>query len=188
LGTVNSSFSILHKYQTFWHRLFAGILDGLVFIPLGIVAACLPEDGEMKIQIAVDMLFTILWTLYVVIGHGKYGQTLGKKAMKIKVFDISEHGLIGYKRAFLRESISFFISIGVSIYFIATVGHLTKKELLESGSYENFGWYVSSIWFLVEIITTLTNKKYRAVHDFIAGSVVIRLNAKEANVAGGDLI
>jgi len=178
----------LHKYQTFWHRLFAGIIDWLVFLPYGIVSAMIPTDSEMKIYIAADLVFTLLWTLYVVIGHGKYGQTLGKKAMRIKVYDISEQKLIGYQRAFLRESISFFISIAWSIYFFITVGDLNKKELITSGNFENIGLYISGIWFLVEIVTTLTNKKYRAVHDYIAGSVVIRLEPKQANVAGGDLI
>jgi uncharacterized RDD family membrane protein YckC len=30
------------------------------------------------------------------------------------------------------------------------------------------------LWFLLEIITLFANKKRRALHDFIAGSVVIR--------------
>jgi hypothetical protein len=35
------------------------------------------------------------------------------------------------------------------------------------------------LWFLVEIVTMLTNGKRRALHDFIAGTVVIRTNATE---------
>jgi uncharacterized RDD family membrane protein YckC len=34
--------------------------------------------------------------------------------------------------------------------------------------------WLATLWFLLEIATMLTNEKRRAVHDFIAGSVVIR--------------
>jgi uncharacterized RDD family membrane protein YckC len=30
-------------------------------------------------------------------------------------------------------------------------------------------------WFVLELLTMLTNNKRRALHDFIAGSVVVRL-------------
>jgi uncharacterized RDD family membrane protein YckC len=32
-------------------------------------------------------------------------------------------------------------------------------------------------WYLLEVITMLTNDKRRAVHDFIAGTVVVRPGA-----------
>ena len=33
-------------------------------------------------------------------------------------------------------------------------------------------------WFLIEVITMLANNKRRALHDFIAGSVVVRVSNK----------
>jgi uncharacterized RDD family membrane protein YckC len=39
---------------------------------------------------------------------------------------------------------------------------------------DTFLTYSTANWFLVEIITMLTNDKRRALHDFIAGTVVIR--------------
>jgi hypothetical protein len=40
----------------------------------------------------------------------------------------------------------------------------------------------SALWFWAEFITMLTNRKRRAVHDFIAGSVVVRLPQIETYV------
>lgn len=148
-----------------------------MFIPYSIVEGFL-ENSELKVQIASDLGFTLLWTLYVVIGHGKYGQTLGKKAMKIKVLDISEEKLIGYKRAFLRELVAFLVSVSVSLYLMSQIWDLPAKEAEEYTNYYRISFYISVIWFLIEIVTTLTNKKYRAVHDYIAGSVVVRLDPK----------
>jgi uncharacterized RDD family membrane protein YckC len=41
--------------------------------------------------------------------------------------------------------------------------------------------YVSLGWFITEVVTMLTNKKRRALHDFIANTVVINSNAKNEN-------
>jgi hypothetical protein len=39
------------------------------------------------------------------------------------------------------------------------------------------GW-----WFVAEVITMLTNEKRRALHDFIAGTIVVRTNLEPQNV------
>lgn len=36
-----------------------------------------------------------------------------------------------------------------------------------------------SLWFVAEVLTMLTNEKRRALHDFIAGTVVVRTNIKQ---------
>jgi uncharacterized RDD family membrane protein YckC len=46
------------------------------------------------------------------------------------------------------------------------------EEVLNN--YDNFTLIVALVWILLELITMLANKKRRAIHDFIAGSVVIR--------------
>jgi len=36
-----------------------------------------------------------------------------------------------------------------------------------------------ALWFFAEVLTMLTNPKRRALHDFIAGTVVVRTNIQE---------
>jgi uncharacterized RDD family membrane protein YckC len=36
------------------------------------------------------------------------------------------------------------------------------------------------LWFLAEVLTMLTNDKRRALHDFIAGTVVVRTNTEHS--------
>lgn len=171
--------SNVNKYNTVGKRFWAGMIDGLVFIPFPILHAVLNTDTNMSMYISVQTANVILWNMYLVIGHGKYGQTLGKKAMGVKVLDISEERLIGYKRAFLRECILFFFSAGFIIYLVSKTGSQQTPEDVMRES--NLGFYFPLIWFALEIVTTLTNLKYRALHDYIAGSVVIRLDAKDQN-------
>jgi len=59
-------------------------------------------------------LEAFLIMLYSVYLHGRYGQTLGKKVMNIRVLDLNESKTIGFKYAFYREAILFiFHSIGM---------------------------------------------------------------------------
>ena len=37
----------------------------------------------------------------------------------------------------------------------------------------------STLWYVAELVTMLFNRKRRAVHDFIAGTVVVRTAAME---------
>jgi uncharacterized RDD family membrane protein YckC len=42
------------------------------------------------------------------------------------------------------------------------------------------------VWFVAEILTCLTNPKRRAVHDFIAGTVVVKTEPLPAEAARSD--
>lgn len=166
-----------HKYNTFGKRLLAGIIDAFVFIPFSIANRHIENIDNKNLFIVWTLFYIICWTMYVVIGHGKYGQTIGKRLMNIKVFDINEQDVIGYKRAFFREAVWFFSNLIGITYFAATAYQTgaTNKELddkLNTG----FIGLTMSIWFMLELVTMFLNSKRRALHDFIAGSVVIDVN------------
>jgi uncharacterized RDD family membrane protein YckC len=164
---------LTNKYNTFWKRFFAGIIDGLVFFPFIIVEIIFPGINNTW---SYNLLYLVCWTLYLVIGHGKYGQTVGKRIMKIKVFDLDEKNIIGYKRAFFRESVWFFVSIAGIIWMYSKTGDMNPATGEIIVDYYDISMIVSIAWLIVELITMLSNSKRRAVHDFIAGSVVIDLN------------
>jgi len=45
-------------------------------------------------------------------------------------------------------------------------------------------WFLAALpglWFLAEVLTMLTNEKRRALHDFIAGTIVVRTNAESGS-------
>jgi uncharacterized RDD family membrane protein YckC len=171
------------RYNTVGSRFWAGIIDALVFLPLSITETILRNRLDMKDFVIFELAFAVLYILYVVIGHGKYGQTLGKKVMKVKVLDINEEGVIGYGRAFLRDSVYFIFSLAGFIYYISKfdeIGAINANEYFESGEANFPILYIQSGWFLLEIITALINPKRRAIHDLIARSVVIQLEKTPA--------
>jgi uncharacterized RDD family membrane protein YckC len=87
---------IEEKYKTFWSRFWAGWIDTLIFIPLMIIDHFIWKFfGQLPIIIVLIWYVTyyISFNIYSVLMHGKYGQTLGKMAMRVKVLAISEKPL-----------------------------------------------------------------------------------------------
>jgi hypothetical protein len=95
--------------------------------------------------------------------HGKYEQTNGKHLMGIKVFDIQEQNVIGYKRSFYREAVWFFAKIvGLTFFIIATYNPLTQNQDLSDTYLNGYVRLTISIWFVLELVTMFFNKKRRA--------------------------
>ena len=67
------------------------------------------------------------------------------------------------------------------VVFLVLNGDLNSIGLINGEALEaSTGfWLMISLpvlWFVAEVLTMLTNEKRRAVHDFIAGTVVVRTN------------
>jgi uncharacterized RDD family membrane protein YckC len=80
----------------FWRRFAAALLDGIIVgIAFGILYAALKGVGY-----ALGILIGIAYFVYF--EGGPTGQTLGKKALGIRVIDFATGGPIGHGRAFIR--------------------------------------------------------------------------------------
>ena len=83
----------------FWRRLGALLIDGLIIsVPFGVLAAVLP-DAAVAIQL-ISIVAGIAY--YVALEGGPNGQTVGKMALGIRVYDLRRGGSIGYGMAFIR--------------------------------------------------------------------------------------
>lgn len=159
------------KYQTGWLRLIAAFIDALVFLPLSLIEDNLLLPTENKLGFIFWIIFNASVTIaYSVLLHAKYGQTLGKMVLKVKIVDISENRPITLKQAFMRDLVgSIILTFAIILMFI----RFTDIQLIERG-YDEFLYPWVFIWTLIELVTMLTNSKRRAIHDFIAGTVVVR--------------
>lgn len=151
------------KYKTFSQRLGAGIIDGIVFLPL---LFFMPDNPETSIPWII--LQNGLYLTYSIIGHHKFGQTIGKRLTQVKVVQNSdETKLLSLEQAIKRDIIS--------VVFV-----LAEVSVLAFGLSEtSFGQLVlivaPFVWIAAEIVTMLFNNKRRSVHDFIAASVCINV-------------
>lgn len=163
------------KYSTFGLRFIASIIDSLL---LGALSSGLLYIGSLagdSAEQVVEFSEYLQYVVYSVALHGLYGQTLGKMAMNVKVVCVNGEGPISFYQAFLRDIVpilTVFMAIVIYIYFSA---HTSVSEVPNWALNILFGYAVGLlVWNLLEIVTMLFNKKRRAIHDFIAGTVVIR--------------
>jgi uncharacterized RDD family membrane protein YckC len=81
----------------FWRRFAAAFLDGLILGVIGFIGGViLGSDNAANVA---GLLLGIAYYTYL---EGSTGQTLGKKALGIRVIDLKGGGSIGYGRAFIR--------------------------------------------------------------------------------------
>ncbi len=132
----------------------------------------------------------LIWPLYVIYFHGRWGQTLGKKIFKIQVVLLD--GLpITWKAAFLRGLPDLIFNLfSLTVVFFGVIQLVGENYSIVEGvslsvflkTKETAIYDISSsletIWVFSEIFVLLMNRKKRAIQDFIAGTVVIFKNAK----------
>jgi uncharacterized RDD family membrane protein YckC len=163
------------KYQTVGQRIGAAFIDGFVLAPIIVLDAIIFSESSPKWLIVVWMSisYSAYW-VYSVLLHGFYGQTVGKRVAKIRVVDNDTEDPITMRQALLRDSVIIVlntIALGLDIYLVAAGAN--RDQMIFQAASLVIG-YAAVSWALVEIITCLTNPKRRAVHDFIAGTVVVQ--------------
>ena len=168
-----------NKYKTFWRRFWAQLLDGLIIaIPILIAVVVLERSGVLASGSSpyIDQFAYFVSLCYSIVLHALFGQTLGKMATGVKLFDKSEASEITWKQAAVRDVVPILFFLLSLVYLIAFGTSVDRA--IESGASDlllNAYVYSAAAWGLAEIITMLFNPKRRAVHDFIAGTVVVRV-------------
>ena len=83
----------------FWQRVGAAVLDTLILIVPSVILLLILKQGALY-----QTLSTVVSLAYFTYFEGgATGQTLGKKAIGIRVYDFREGGSIGYGRGLLRQ-------------------------------------------------------------------------------------
>ncbi len=163
------------KYAGFWRRLGAALIDVFIFIPLypSLFSGC----THWKTLFLESLGTGLLYTFYVVYCHGRWGQTLGKKITRIRVTKL-DGTRINWRIAFLRYFVDFAFTILSFVVSTATFLSITDFNSVVCGVQPDIGYVdlVSLawiIWICSDLAVLLFNKKKRAIHDFIAHTVVI---------------
>jgi uncharacterized RDD family membrane protein YckC len=176
--------AVQRRYQTFWPRFWAGWIDSLLLIPFMGVDWLVQQVAEAPVLLALwFVLYTYAYDIYSVTMHAKYGQTLGKMAMGIRVLSASEAKL-SFRQALLRDAVPIFLASVSVINWAPRIfsGARQFGDNFELTWVDEVSIFGSLIWFVAELATMLTNSKRRAIHDFIAGSVVVRTENETRSV------
>lgn len=164
----------LDKYSTFGSRFVASIIDSIIISVFSVFLAYLGTQAGGGVQTTLGYIDTVQFAVYSVVFHTLYGQTFGKMALDVRVVDHISEASITFKQAFLRDCVPvvmLVILLIASIFIPIEQAGKTPEWLIYTMMAFGISYF---IWHLLEIITMLFNEKNRALHDFIAGTVVIR--------------
>jgi uncharacterized RDD family membrane protein YckC len=174
------------RYAGFWRRFGAYWVDVLVFLPLtGLV---LWVGGMTRLfqlyYFFPGLLIGLFFHVYLV---KRYGGTPGKLLMKTRISRL-DGTAVSYRDALIRYSVLLVLSALISIATIVGTLSISDSEYLSLGfQARNLRlmelvprWFMPvnillNIWIWGEFVVMLTNKRRRALHDFMAGTVVIRV-------------
>jgi uncharacterized RDD family membrane protein YckC len=178
------------QYAGFGKRLSSVVLDYFILLPISIFIIWIGSFSK-DIQLILIIPHTLLYFVYHIYMNANYGGTIGKLIVGIKIVKL-QGDKIKYKEAFLRNIVD--LAFGVVIALIQTITLFSISD----PSYENLTWIkksiylhnstpayfgfisvASQVWIWSELVFLLLNKKKRAIHDFIAGTVVIDIRNKE---------
>jgi len=171
--TVYTPTFIDPRYDTFWGRFFAVWVDGVVLFVFAYVVNTLMSVASAWMKSPIDTLMLFDVYVYSVVLHSIYGQTIGKYFLGVKVVDFKSESPIGFKQAFLRDSVPIALSL-LAVIILPNFESVLAESSVSSLplSFQAILW-VSVLWSVLEIVTMLMNDKRRALHDFIAGTVVV---------------
>ena len=180
-----------HHYAGFWRRFGSFLIDMLVYFPfLFLNYRLCTRSHSIIIPITSYILVAILIQSYTIYCHGKWGRTIGKLATGIKIVSL-EFEPIGWRRAFKRSSVDILFGISACYGFCIATMCFSDAGLGTDGMMRFNGleaWYppwqkysnwASQLWVFSEFVVMMTNDRRRALHDFIAGTVVIQVRGLE---------
>jgi uncharacterized RDD family membrane protein YckC len=172
------------RYAGFWRRFGAYWLDVLVLLPLTGLVLWLGEKSRLfqLYYFIPGLVVGLVFHVYLV---KRFGGTPGKILLKMRIARL-DGTAVSYREALIRYSVLFALvtltsvatvtgTLGMSDAEYASLGFVARNEKLMELMPR---WFMPvnillNIWIWSEFIVMLTNKRRRALHDFMAGTVVI---------------
>lgn len=173
-------------YSKVWRRMAALCVDFIILSPLFVIS--IVGDGNFRLfKIYWFLPVNILCYFYYVYLPYRFGGTPGKRILGLRMLRVNGEPL-KYREVILRFLIFWLPGLGVSVAGMMAVWSLTDAQYFSAASALGRShlvtmampsWYnpLTVVWgmFLwVDWGAMLMNKKRRALHDFIAGTVVVR--------------
>jgi uncharacterized RDD family membrane protein YckC len=171
----------------FWLRVGAKIIDFLVLSPIVGLTYWLSSLSRYFYLWSVipSMLLALFYSVYLV---RRYGGTPGKLLLKLRV-QMADYSPVTFKAALIREAPMMLMgaasSLGLGLAAIGmddaaykAYGFFERSTVLAASGAEwvpIVSWVING-WTWVAVIVMLVNKRRRAVHDFLAGTVVVNIN------------
>ncbi len=174
-------------YASFTERLLAYFIDVALFLPLTAIEA---YNTNWWKRIDIMLLCILVWSIYKPLMEWKFGGTLGKKIMQIRVVNY-DYEAINFNQAMLRFSVFFARNLAQAITYIKLFMHpafaafhfesmedLNELILLQEDNPDPTSSIV--LFFLLFSVTRIIfDPERQAHHDKIARTYCIKTNSKK---------
>lgn len=177
------------RYKTFWRRFGASSVDTAILGPVHTAVALVAYAALASLSdwrwLAAGEIAGAATLVYSIVMHARGGQTIGKMATGVRVVSARSEGPIRPVQAVLREV----PNIAIWAVTTAILWNFLAKDISEivwqtpdgqvhadQGALIAVGLAASIglAWTVLEALTMLTNPRRRAIHDFVAGTVVVQ--------------
>ncbi|MEM7430537.1 MAG: RDD family protein [Pseudomonadota bacterium] len=168
-----------NRYQTFWRRFWAALIDALIiFIPAMIATMALTGYDFLRANNSpvYNYVSEVFFIAYFVIMHARNGQSFGKMATAVRVVRFTDHSPISLLRSSARTAIPMAILIAEVSYLVILQLSLREGSSVDEPSPITLAIFsVLSLLLIANVIVAIAHPKRRALHDLIAGTVVVRV-------------
>ncbi|MBY0236617.1 MAG: RDD family protein [Burkholderiaceae bacterium] len=186
LRRIESTEGVAVIYAGFWPRFAACLIDILVMSPLLALIVWGSEHYRL-FGLYYALPGTLFGLFYGVFLVRRFGGTPGKRLMKLRIVKVNGDA-VTYREALLRYLPEWLMGIGGTVagamavlsltdaQYFATTSMFERSKLVEAAMPDwNAPLTIAiNIWIWGEFLIMLTNKKRQAIHDFIAGTVIIK--------------
>jgi uncharacterized RDD family membrane protein YckC len=172
------------RYAGFWPRLGAMLVDALVLSPF-IVLSYWAWSQSRSVALAMEVPLAFVFAFYNIYFVGRWGMTVGKCVLKLKVVSLDGEPA-GFRRAFYRHSVDLALSVIACALTLSALMSVVEHEFnvlafaeridllsQRTGAASDVLNWIYLAWALSELAVLLMNEKRRALHDYIAGTVVV---------------
>jgi len=167
------------KYRTFTARVEAWCIDAVVMLPVILCVDFIRAKSTSWLLLGIlDLILLVAYWGYRAGMHAKYGQTVGKMVSRVKIVQASNEGPVSTKQAVARECFTMLI-VGV----VACVGEIVVMWAIKTQTWSVWtfviicmlvGSFLPVIWRSVDALFAAFGKRRRALHDILAGTIVLR--------------
>jgi|GEM_PF-884655 uncharacterized RDD family membrane protein YckC len=169
-------------YATFWRRVGASLLDGLILSPVNYGLIFL-SMVYYKIYL-LSILPPIISLFYKIYLEKQYGQTLGKVIVGIKVTD-DNFELMDYTQAIKRNYYHIIMLLFTVIKYVElfkmasflqadTYMKMIQAQAAQASTYVYLGYAFSTL-FLVDCVLMIKSNQNQTLHDRWAKTVVVKI-------------
>ncbi|MFO1526685.1 MAG: RDD family protein [Turneriella sp.] len=171
--------------STAFERILAALVDAAILVPISEMCLRLIPAKTGDIFVSGILIYTILYESYAIVLNWKLGGTFGKLLLGLKINSVTG-GAITLSQSFRRSSVDLMLQLIhiAELYILIKGGNIeavpnVSMHSMRSALYDHKNVFTDVMvyleigWLLSEFITMQFNSQKRALHDFIAGTIVL---------------